>query len=267
MDPNLDALNLENVLTTPRQGLKDQLFHHPEDFMGINLLTIFAMLSSGAMIFGGVVPYIPQYYEIFKTRNASGFSLNVCLALLLANILRIFFWFGRRFELPLLAQSFIMIFAMLMLLQLCTQVLRESNLSGKRRRFADFQITSFWKWSYFVDYFYAVFLFICVGSYITFVLLQYAAYTEIIGFLAVFTEAMLGVPQFYKNYQNHSTSGMSVTMVVMWTSGDAFKTCYFIVREAPLQFSICGMMQICVDIAILLQVYLYRRSSGRTSRD
>ena len=44
--------------------------------------------------------------------------------------------FGRRFELPLLAQSFIMIFAMLMLLQLCTQVLRESNLSGKRRRFA-----------------------------------------------------------------------------------------------------------------------------------
>ena len=47
-----------------------------------------------------------------------------------------YFRFGRRFELPLLAQSFIMIFAMLMLLQLCTQVLRESNLSGKRRRFA-----------------------------------------------------------------------------------------------------------------------------------
>ena len=67
-------------------------FFHPEDFMQINLLTILTMISSGAMIFGGVVPYIPQYYEIFKTRNAAGFSLNVCLALLLANILRIFFW-------------------------------------------------------------------------------------------------------------------------------------------------------------------------------
>ena len=29
-----------------------------------------------------------------------------------------------------------MIFAMLMLLQLCTRVLRESNLSAKRKRFA-----------------------------------------------------------------------------------------------------------------------------------
>jgi hypothetical protein len=84
--------DLKKLSTTTGQGLKEQLFHHPEDFMGVNLLTIFTMLSSGAMIFGGVVPYIPQYYEIFKTRNASGFSLNVCLALLLANILRIYFW-------------------------------------------------------------------------------------------------------------------------------------------------------------------------------
>ncbi len=88
MDPNMEKV----FTTTERQGLKEQFLHHPEDFMGVNLLTLLAMLSSGAMIFGGVVPYIPQYYEIFKTRNASGFSLNVCLALLLANILRIFFW-------------------------------------------------------------------------------------------------------------------------------------------------------------------------------
>lgn len=237
------------------------IFYHPEDFMGINLLTFFTMISSGAMIFGGVVPYVPQYYDIFKTRNAAGFSMNVCLALLLANVLRIFFWFGRRFELPLLAQSFIMIFAMLMLLQLCIRVLRESNLSGKKKRFADFQLTYFWRWSFFQDYLYAVVLFITVGGYVTFLFLEYAIYIEVIGFLAVFTEAMLGIPQFYKNYQNHSTSGMSVSMVVMWTSGDAFKTCYFIIREAPLQFSVCGLMQICVDIAILLQVYLYRRQT------
>ena len=58
-------------------------------------------------------------------------------------------------------------------------------------------------------------LFISVGSYVTFVFLEYAVYTELIGFLAVFTEAMLGVPQFYKNYQNHSTSGMrSVTYLI-----------------------------------------------------
>ena len=63
-----------------------------------------------------------------------------------------------------------------------------------------------------MDYFYAVLLFISVGSYITFVFLEYAVYIELIGFLAVFTEAMLGVPQFYKNYQNHSTSGMRLVI-------------------------------------------------------
>jgi len=49
-------------------------------------------VASLAMIFGGVVPYIPQYNEIKKSGNADGFSLYVCLALLTANILRILFW-------------------------------------------------------------------------------------------------------------------------------------------------------------------------------
>lgn len=54
-------------------------------------------------------------------------------------------------------------------------------------------------------------------------------------------------------------------MVTMWTVGDAFKTCYFIIREAPIQFEICGMLQVIIDIAILAQVYIYRNStSGHT---
>jgi hypothetical protein len=43
----------------------------------------------------------------------------------------------------------------------------------------------------------------------------------------------------------------------MWTSGDIFKTVYFIVRNAPLQFSLCGLLQISIDLAILCQVMLY----------
>jgi hypothetical protein len=43
----------------------------------------------------------------------------------------------------------------------------------------------------------------------------------------------------------------------MWTSGDIFKTVYFIVRNAPTQFWLCGMLQISIDIAILCQVMLY----------
>ena len=49
----------------------------------------------------------------------------------------------------------------------------------------------------------------------------------------------------------------SVAMVAMWTSGDLFKTVYFIIRDAPVQFAVCGVLQVAVDIAILLQVFFY----------
>lgn len=48
-------------------------------------------VAAGAMMFGGVVPYIPQYRDIRRTQNAEGFSAYVCLVLLVANILRILF--------------------------------------------------------------------------------------------------------------------------------------------------------------------------------
>lgn len=84
-------------------------------------------VASAAMIFGGVVPYVPQYREIRRSRNAEGFSSFVCLALLLANTLRILFWFGHPFELPLLAQSLVMNVCMLAMLRLCVQT-RNANL-------------------------------------------------------------------------------------------------------------------------------------------
>lgn len=37
---------------------------------------------------------------------------------------------------------------------------------------------------------------------------------------------------------------MSFLMVIMWTIGDVYKTTYFIMRRAPMQFYICGMLQV-----------------------
>ncbi|XP_038246993.1 solute carrier family 66 member 2 isoform X5 [Dermochelys coriacea] len=92
--------------------------------------------AAGAMVFGGVVPYIPQYRDIKRTQNAEGFSTYVCLVLLVANILRILFWFGRHFESPLLWQSIIMIITMLLMLKLCTEVRVSNELNVKRRSFS-----------------------------------------------------------------------------------------------------------------------------------
>ncbi|KAJ8267560.1 hypothetical protein COCON_G00127320 [Conger conger] len=252
--------------------MEDELF---QQLMYI-LNQLVSWVAAGAMVFGGVVPYIPQYRDIRRTQNAEGFSAYVCLVLLVANILRILFRFGRYFETPLLWQSIIMIITMLIMLNLCTNVRVAAELNTKRRSFIatdskdeevklpkklflDLDWSHFWLWSRFVDYLQCVLSFTAVAAYVTYLLLDSVLFVETLGFLAVFTEAMLGVPQLYCNYQNKSTEGMSIKMVCMWMSGDTFKTGYFLVTQAPVQFWTCGLLQVCVDLAILFQVYYYSR--------
>ncbi|XP_041045155.1 solute carrier family 66 member 2 isoform X1 [Carcharodon carcharias] len=255
---------------------------------GLSFLKQFALpvselaswIAAGAMVFGGVVPYVPQYRDIKRTQNAEGFSIYVCLVLLVANILRILFWFGRYFEPPLLLQSIIMIITMLVMLKLCTAVRVASELTTRRRAFTDskdeeiktprkffldFDLQYFWLWSRFIDYIQCVLAFTFVAAYITYLLIDSSLFVETLGFFAVFTEAMLGTPQLYRNYENKSTEGMSITMVLMWASGDTFKTAYFILNQAPFQFWICGLLQVCVDITILFQAYYYDRYPQKPS--
>jgi len=44
------------------------------------------------MIVGPCFGYLVQCYTISKERNADGFSPFICLILLIANILRVFWW-------------------------------------------------------------------------------------------------------------------------------------------------------------------------------
>ncbi|TRY62121.1 hypothetical protein TCAL_01791 [Tigriopus californicus] len=64
-----------------------------ENMSGI-LLTVLSYGSQVAMVVGGVIPYIPQFRSIRQNQSAKGFSLYVCLALLVANTLRILFCLG-----------------------------------------------------------------------------------------------------------------------------------------------------------------------------
>lgn len=249
----------------------------------LNLKSIVTWICSTAMMIGGVVPYIPQYREIWKTDNADGFSTYVCLVLLVANTLRIIFWFGHPFELPLLIQSIIMNIAMLAMIHLCVQVRNKTLIIPTKSRFFaanedeeqsqiklshsstptlrsfwDFDAKYFWEWTDFLSYLEFLATFIGVTGIFMYFCLETAFIVETVGFLAVFTEAMLGAPQFYRNLRKKSTLGMSKKMVCLWTIGDIFKTAYYIIREAPTQFWLCGILQVAIDLSILLQVLVYR---------
>ncbi|XP_067940939.1 solute carrier family 66 member 2-like isoform X3 [Watersipora subatra] len=228
------------------------------DLSKMTLADLISTVAAAAMVFGGVVPYIPQYRTIRRTLNCDGFSTFVCFVLIIANILRVFFWFGKRFEAPLLAQSILMIAAMLAMVEVCVRVKNKSEIiQGKQHSLRDLDWTYFWRWTDFLSYVEFVLLVSAILSLTTYIFIDNDVYVESVGFLAVFIEAMLGTPQLHKNYTNKSTKGMSVSMVVMWLSGDTFKTGYFIIRESPMQFWLCGTLQICVDLLILSQVLYY----------
>uniref|UniRef100_A0A1B6HJL5 Solute carrier family 66 member 2 n=1 Tax=Homalodisca liturata TaxID=320908 RepID=A0A1B6HJL5_9HEMI len=241
-----------------------------EDFIasGIHDLSISKVLkwaASTVMIFGGVVPFIPQYREIRRKGDAEGFSLYVCLVLLISNILRILFWCGKKFELPLLIQSMIMNITMLFMIHICVSVKNKSQIiRGPERLFTDFEWRYFWQWTDFTSYIEFLLSLTLLCSLVTFVLQDSPVYIEALGFLALLTEAMLAIPQLLQNFRNKSTEGMSVLMVVMWMMGDCFKTTYFVLRDAPAQFWLCGCLQIAIDVFILGQVYWYNYFSDHS---
>lgn len=64
-----------------------------------------------------------------------------------------------------------------------------------------------------MDYLQCVLAFTLLVTYVTYLLLDSVLFVESLGFLAVFTEAMLGTPQLYCNYQNKSTEGMRLVIL------------------------------------------------------
>lgn len=70
-------------------GIQDGI--HSEELVKIAVQLV-TWICVGSMMFGGLVPYIPQYRSISRTRDADGFSTFVCLVLLISNLLRILFW-------------------------------------------------------------------------------------------------------------------------------------------------------------------------------
>lgn len=148
-----------------------------------------------------------------------------------------------------------MILAQILLLELCVRVRRHSAL---KRRFLTSRPKYFWRWTDLISYLEFLCLITALLGIAMYFLKDCEIFVETIGYCSLVTESMLGLPQVLKNYKNKSVKGMSLSMVLMWLGGDAFKTGYFIVNNVPFQFWLCGMLQISIDLLILIQVCLFR---------
>lgn len=262
-DSNNSAWLLENATTTMMVVEQKAVELLPLDTM---IHTMLFGLAALFMVIGGAIPYVFQYAEIHKRKNALGFSLLVCLALCVANILRILFWFGKRFETVLLVQSVVMTTCMILMLEISVRMNKKHVPKGQRKSIWKGDVFSaFWKWNDLSSFIVALGAFTLLASIITVIFTRFPIYVEGLGLVALLTEACLGLPQLIRNFQRKATTGMSVKMVTLWLVGDLGKTTYFIVRGNPAQFWVCGFLQITIDILILFQVWFYGRRS-RSSR-
>eukprot|EP00826_Nyctotherus_ovalis_P001656 TRINITY_DN10280_c0_g3_i1.p1 TRINITY_DN10280_c0_g3~~TRINITY_DN10280_c0_g3_i1.p1 ORF type:complete len:112 (+),score=3.98 TRINITY_DN10280_c0_g3_i1:92-427(+) len=74
------------------------------------------LLGALGIIFGPLVGYIGQLIKMQNSQKSEGFSIRVCIILITANILRIFFWycgiatrFEKRFDNSIVLASIVMI--------------------------------------------------------------------------------------------------------------------------------------------------------------
>ena len=112
---------------------------------------------------------------------------------------------------------------------------------------------NFWAWELYSSYLLFLVCFTLVLTVFSVALMRYVAYVVVLGYIALMIEAMLGVPQAYKNCII-GTRGLSAFLIWSWLLGDIVKTAFFIMLDAPMPFLVCGSFQVAVDIFIMLQI-------------
>lgn len=131
----------------------------------------------------------------------------------------------------------------------------------------DLEPESFWKWNAFGDYLYFLAGVASLLGALTYGFRNTHPYSVALGYLSLLCEATLALPQIKRNADRQSTMGLSNGMVAGWVIGDAFKTGYFYWRESPSQFKLCGVTQLCLDAVLLVQLWMYRDSTGMSEEE
>ncbi|CAI2172461.1 18729_t:CDS:2 [Funneliformis geosporum] len=219
--------------------------------MSEELVNIFNILLGISMVIGPVLGYFDQIKKFRETKSSSGYSLDTTGILLVSSIIRVYFWIGKKFDTVLLYQSLLMISVQLVLLYECLRF-RYPIIPTSNRR---------WFWNWYTYKSYLIFLIVLVGMLGILQLIFYEQewFTETLGYLSLGIESTVPMPQAYQNFKRHSVSGFSKWIILTWVGGDSFKTFYYIYTNAPLQFILCGIVQLSVDFVVVFQTVIYGR--------
>ena len=222
-------------------------------------------LADLMMIFIPSVGYYFQAMKFKQTKSTKGFAKFLCLLLLIANILRVFFWFGKKFALTLLYQAIVVIISQIYLIHVYFEY--QDDLPRSKAKTLSESLTNWnetinpmkiWNWGDEIEYYKFIILFIFTLSIIcSMVGIDNTNFYEILGTIGVSCEAFIELPQIKENCITKNTKNLSGAMVLMWFIGDLFKTTYNFIYKSPTQMVIGGLIMNCEDIILSSQVIIY----------
>lgn len=86
-----------------------------------------------------LLSYYSQYSLMKETKSVGSFSIDICAILIVANILRVCFWFSTGFADNLLIQSFLVIGIQFLMIDTCIKL-------GYKKE-SDAEQSGFWRWN------------------------------------------------------------------------------------------------------------------------
>ena len=206
-----------------------------------------------------LIGYIHQYMKIKNLKNTEGFSKFVSFILIMAYLIRIFFWIGNHFEITILLNAIFGLIMQLLLLQICVKYDKKLQRNLNITRLLN--LKEFWNWPFFYDYFFFVSVItIFLGFISNLIGYDNKTYIFILGILTSMIEAFLDIPQIYELYLSKNPHTISYLLIFGWLCGDIFKVSYYCSRNTPIQLIVCAIFQLSTDFIVIYQIYYYKQN-------
>ncbi|KAI9880914.1 MAG: hypothetical protein M1830_009982 [Pleopsidium flavum] len=230
------------------------------------------------LIVSPLTSYADQIYSIHRTRSSTGFSLDIPLIMLVASLLKVFYWFGARFDASLLIQACIMIGVQIVLLKVALEHRPPPSIKGgiegmpfvgaREGEMGVKRPWNFWQWRSPRPYWEFLTWFSATLIALQLLIGAMPQYQALIGYLGLAIEATLPIPQMLANHRAKSCKGFRFSVLANWLLGDVMKMGFFFFSDGakvPWAFKLCGLFQFVCDIYLGGQYWRFGEGGGAGS--